>query len=198
MLSRLLRRSHMYLALFLMPWTLMYTISTVAMNHRDHLRGDAGEGPPRFEKQFARSYAATFPEDATPQQKALQILRDFDLEGAHSIARPAPDGTITINRMDPLEPKRVVYRPAEGAVTVEKLAFSGPAFLERMHRRRGFQHPYAADAAWAVSVDLFIAAMIFWVVSGLWMWWELRATRVLGALFALGGAALFAAFLAVL
>jgi hypothetical protein len=63
-----------------------------------------------------------------------------------------------------------------------------------MHRRRGYQHA-ALDDSWAFSVDLVIAAMIFWVLSGLWMWWELRATWRLGALFAAGGLALFALFL---
>ena len=40
--------------------------------------------------------------------------------------------------------------------------------------------------------------MIFWVLSGLWMWWELKVTRVLGALFMLGGASLFVFYLATL
>lgn len=198
MLSKFLRRSHMYLALFLSPWVLMYTLSTIAMNHREHLRGDAEDGPPRFEKQSARPYDAVFPERATPREKALQILRDLDMEGAHTVARPAADGALTINRMDPVEPKRIVYRPSEGALSVEKLPFSGPAFLERMHRRRGYNHSYAADIGWAVSVDLFIVAMIFWVFSGLWMWWEMKVTRFTGALFAAGGAALFAFFLVTL
>lgn len=188
----------MYLALFLTPWVLMYTLSTMAMNHREHLRGGAGEGPPRFEKESARPYDAVFPEKAVPREKALQILRDLDMDGAHTVGRPAADGTLTINRMDLVSPKRIVYRPSERAVTIEKLPFSGPAFLERMHRRRGYNHSYATDTIWAVSVDLFIAAMIFWVASGLWMWWEMKVTRVTGALFALGGAALFAGFLVVL
>src|SRR5262245_53684615 len=31
MFSKIIRRSHMYLALFLMPWVLMYALSTMAM-----------------------------------------------------------------------------------------------------------------------------------------------------------------------
>jgi hypothetical protein len=37
--------------------------------------------------------------------------------------------------------------------------------------------------------------MIFWVASGLWMWWEMKLTRLWGAVFALGGLSLFALFL---
>ena len=32
--SLIIRRIHLYLALFLTPWMLMYAISTVVMNHR--------------------------------------------------------------------------------------------------------------------------------------------------------------------
>ena len=39
MFSKILRRTHMYLALFLAPWVLMYALSTAAMNHRSHLAG---------------------------------------------------------------------------------------------------------------------------------------------------------------
>jgi len=44
-------------------------------------------------------------------------------------------------------------------------------------------------------VDLVIVAMVFWVFSGLWMWWELKATRTLGAVLMFAGAGLFAMFL---
>ena len=34
MISKVVRRTHMYLALFLFPWMLMYALSTLVMNHR--------------------------------------------------------------------------------------------------------------------------------------------------------------------
>jgi hypothetical protein len=67
-----------------------------------------------------------------------------------------------------------------------------------MHRRRGFQHAYALEDLWAFSVDFFIGSVIFWALSGLWLWWELRGTRPWGAV-ALGlGSAMFAFLAAVL
>jgi hypothetical protein len=68
------------------------------------------------------------------------------------------------------------------------------AFLERFHRRRGFATGYALDTVWAVTVDALIVALVVWVLSGLWMWWEMTATRKLGAVAALGGLAVFALF----
>jgi hypothetical protein len=67
-----------------------------------------------------------------------------------------------------------------------------------MHRRRGFQHPYALEDMWAFSVDVAVLAMVFWALSGIWLWWELRPTRLWGAACAVFGLALFAFFLALL
>jgi len=41
-------------------------------------------------------------------------------------------------------------------------------------------------------------AMGSWALSGLWMWWEMKVTRALGALAFLGGVGLFAVYLIVL
>lgn len=190
MFSLIIRRTHMYLALFLSPWVLVYALSTIAMNHREHV----GTGPPVFRLEAEQPYSAVFPDNAAPREMAVQILRDLGMDGAHGAQRPA-GGKLVINRFDPIQPKRLTYDAEQHTVRIESVEFRTPAFLERMHRRRGFQHNYALEDTWAFSVDLFIAAMIFWVLSGLWMWWEMRVTRKLGALFALGGLALFAFFL---
>ncbi len=190
MFSKVIRRTHMYLALFLAPWMLMYAASTLAMNHR-RMFGP----PPRFEKESEQTYAGTFPPGASPQQMAVQILTDLHMDGAYNVQGPR-GGRITIVRQDLVTPRRITYFPADGKLTIEKMAFRSNAFLERFHRRRGFQYPYLRDDVWAATVDLVIAAMIFWALSGLWMWWEMKVTRAWGAVFALAGAGLFAFFVA--
>ena len=44
--------------------------------------------------------------------------------------------------------------------------------------------------AW--SIDAVIVALVFWALSGLWMWWEMRATRLWGFAAALFGIGMFA------
>jgi len=105
------------------------------------------------------------------------------------------DGAIVINRNDLLAPRRVTYTPADRKVVVEKMQYRTNAMLERFHRRRGYATGYGFDSSWAVSVDLVIVAMLFWVLSGLWMWWEMKATRILGAVFVLVGMGMFALYL---
>ena len=184
----------MYLALFLMPWMLIYALSTMAMNHREYFRELYGGSIVKFEKESETPFSGQFPEGATPRQKAAQILSGLGLDGAHGV-RAEAGGRLIINRQDIVTPRRITYTPADGKLVIEREVFRSPAFLERFHRRRGFQSDYFRDDAWAVTVDAVIVAMIFWVASGLWMWWELRTTRRWGAIATAGGLALFALFL---
>lgn len=193
--SKILRRTHLYLALFLTPWVLMYTLSTFVMNHRDRFRGRP-PAPARWERVSEQVYDGQFPSGASTSIQAQQILMSLDLDGAHQASMR--DGKLVIQRNTATQPLRLSFTPESKQLLVERQALDASAFLERMHRRRGFQTGYALDNVWAFSVDLFIAGVIFWALSGLWMWWELKVTRTLGALALLGGVALFAFFLAVL
>lgn len=194
MLSRLLRQIHLYLALFLAPWVLMYALSTVVMNHRAQLREWYG-GPlpqPVFEREVP--FEAALPEGASPKQAGAQILGALGMEGAFNANRRGADGALIINRFDPVTPRRITLVPGSGRLRIEKFPWDSRAYLERMHRRRGYQHEAPAEDAWAFSVDLFIAAILLWTVSGLWMWWELKKTRWWGWAALAGGCALFALF----
>ena len=190
MFSRVLRRTHMYLALFLFPWMLMYALSTVAMNHRGWFAGP----PAAFERERELVYDGVFPEGAAPRVMSQQLLASLDLDGAHSVNR-RNDGTLVITRNDLVTPRRITYTPADRRVVIETQPVRTNAMLERFHRRRGYATGYTLDTTWAVSVDLVIAAMVFWALSGLWMWWEMKLTHRLGVIFAGAGLALFVAFL---
>lgn len=184
----------MYVALFLSPWLLMYALSTLVMNHREIFVAKYGRGPVPFKVERELAYAGSFAPDAAPKDIGRQILVSLDLDGAYGVNR-RPDGTIIINRNDLVSPRRITYTPASQKLVVEKMEPRANAFLERFHRRRGFATGYALDTVWAVTVDALIAALVVWVLSGIWMWWEMKATRKFGAVAALGGVAVFAVFL---
>lgn len=195
MFSRLLRRTHMYLALFLAPWVLMYAVSTATMNHRKWFEGHYGEGPAPYRTLFERKMEVVLPEGAAKAQGAV-LLASLGLEGAFTAQRRGE--VLVVQRQQMASPLRVSFDAASSMVKVEEQEFRANGWLERMHRRRGYQQQFAADLIWAVLVDTTIAAMLFWALSGLWMWWEMKATRALGGLALAAGAALFAFYLAVL
>jgi hypothetical protein len=185
----------MYLALFLFPWLLMYALSTGVMNHRSWFLDESGAGAPQFQRERELVYDGTFADTADLQSTSRQILSSLDLDGAHGVSR-RKDGVIVITRNDLLEPRRLTYTPATHVLLIERMPYRTNTMLERFHRRRGYTTGYALDTVWAVSVDIAIGAMVFWVLSGLWMWWEMKATRALGALALATGVGLFALFLA--
>jgi hypothetical protein len=76
--------------------------------------------------------------------------------------------------------------------------FQTGAFLNRFHRRRGYAQSYLPDIVMAISVDAVIVALVFWALSGLWMWWEMRATRLWGIAFAGAGIGFFGLLMVVL
>ena len=170
----------MYLALFLAPWMIGYALSTIVMSH-------GWTAPAAFQLERQQTYEASFPPGTPPREIAEHILRDLDLDGSFSVQGPARDGTLTINRQDLVTPRRIRYNPADAQLTVERAEFHASTFLNRFHHRRGYQPPYVADKLFAVSVDAVIVAMVFWALSGLWMWWEMRATRGWGLACGLAG-----------
>lgn len=194
MLSRFVRRTHMYLALFLFPWVLMYALSTLVMNHRAYFAERYGTGPIPFEAERRIPYEGVFPENAELRTISQQILASFNLDGAHGVTR-RNNGTIVINRHDLTTPRRLTYSPIDRTVLIERMAHRPNAFLERFHRRRGYATGYRLDTIWAVSVDLVIVAMVFWVASGIWMWWEMKVTRRLGLSALVLGVAIFGFYL---
>ena len=123
---------------------------------------------------------------------AAHILANLELEGAFSVQGPRPDGIFVITRQDLVTPRRITFNPRARTLVVERVVPNTSQLLNRFHHRRGYQQPYAADQAMAWSVDLVVVAMVFWALSGLWMWWEMRATRFWGFAAAAFGIGIFA------
>jgi hypothetical protein len=53
-------------------------------------------------------------------------------------------------------------------------------FLLRMHLTRGYPGEFNTKWVWAVGVDAIALTLCFWGVSGLFMWWQIKATRRTG------------------
>lgn len=79
--------------------------------------------------------------------------------------------------------------------------FDFRSYLLRLHKSRGYPMEFSARTFWGVIVDITGCLMIFWAISGIIMWWQLRPTRNLGGLtmligLVLSGALAYAMFLA--
>lgn len=54
-------------------------------------------------------------------------------------------------------------------------------YLLRLHTAHGYPGEPNARWGWAVVVDVMAAVLVFWGLSGLVMWWQVKATRLPGA-----------------
>lgn len=116
----------MYLALFFVPWVLVYSLSTLFFNYGLRQFSAASEGPPiTFEKESEQIYSETFPENTPPGDIAKQILEHLGLSGTHFSNR-RPNGTIIINRRLATTPRRITFKPATGSLLVERQVMGIP------------------------------------------------------------------------
>ena len=189
--STTIRRIHRYLGLFFLPWMLMYGFSGLLMNHRPLIQKIYNGPFVSWEKERDLPYDASFPADADAKVMAIQILSDLNLDGAHNVSNPDRNGQFTINRNDPVTPRRIVYNPTDKLLRIERQVSDKPFIFWRLHHRTRYVQPYFADDAWAFSVDIAIFAILFWGISGLMMWWKMRSQRRSGMITAICGLGLF-------
>ena len=55
------------------------------------------------------------------------------------------------------------------------------SFLLRLHTAHGYPYQGGPPWAWAVLVDAMAVVLVFWGLSGLVMWWQVKAARRSGA-----------------
>jgi hypothetical protein len=76
------------------------------------------------------------------------------------------------------------YNPITTVVTgipgTEKSDLTIRSFLTRMHLSRGYTGAFNVRWFWALGVDSMAILLCFWGVSGLFMWWQIKATRRIG------------------
>ncbi|MDP3069380.1 MAG: hypothetical protein Q8N18_03785 [Opitutaceae bacterium] len=193
--ARLIRRTHMYLALFLTPWMIIYALSGLFLNHGEFVRRLYGGSFGAFEKVDDRPYATVFSADADHRMIGGQILAELGLAGSFIIQRDSTPARLIINRAKPFVVHRVTYFRPEARLLIEKMTPAAPALINRAHFRHGYDQPFLASKIWGFVVDLVIVGMVFWVASGVIMWWEIKPARAWGAACAIVGFGLFGVLL---
>jgi hypothetical protein len=78
---------------------------------------------------------------------------------------------------------------------VEDKAFRLHHWLMRFHWISGYQHDNFFADLWAFMTDVVCAALLLWVVTGCYLWWKIRVTRLWGAVALCAGVVSFAVLL---
>src|SRR5438874_2699613 len=123
MFSKVVRQTHMYVALFLTPWLLLYSLSTITMNHRDLFRKYYEGQPAQWQKEKEQPLNIQFSQDTKPREMGQQVLKELNMSG-NSRAFMSQDGKqLIISRDNAIASRRITYTPAENKVLVEKQEF---------------------------------------------------------------------------
>jgi len=149
------------------------------------IRSRPGEGA-KAEAPFATRKLTL--DRSLPQlvQEALPtILERKGLKCSDVTILGAPDLTFFMEKDD--QQWRVSYNWQRGTVTGQPAGvgvepFSTRRYLLRLHLARGYPAKTNARWFWAVAVDVMAGAMVLWALWGLFMWWQIKAVRILGAL----------------
>ena len=176
------RRTHLYLGLFLMPWLLMYGVSSFIVIHQPWFKADK---PPAWEPVFEKEYRRSVSESGDLRATAQEILKDCNMEGAFWVNKPKPD-TLHIDRFSFWGSTRLTYSMTDQKLKAERQRMRVPQAVIRMHFRGGYEQPTFWNKFWGLLVDLACVGIIIWVASGLIMWWRLPRLRAWGAI-AVGG-----------
>lgn len=193
-----MRRAHLYLSLFLLPWFFMYGVSSVVFSHTDFFDSIYGGWQAKFNLRFEKEFSYDFPDDGDLRAAAKEIIKLNNLpDKAFGIYQPN-NNQINIYIHDFWSSTRVIYYKNENRLTAEDSEFRFDHFLTSMHARGGFQQESFLNDLWAVIVDLFCIAMIVWVITGIYMWWMLKAVRLWGSLTIAAGVVSFILFLSLL
>jgi hypothetical protein len=274
---RLVRRVHMYLGLFLVPWILLFGLSGVLFNHPNLGEQVAGTPVPAAKLRELTGFSAWDPNELAKRivehlnmqngatadyavdpsvEPAFQgpvILKAEAPHGRHTTlvdvqrgrafvitrqARPSPNdvpfkqnvpivgistkdvearvsallSALNLDAKDApranhaLAPElRFALRDKTGklfhatyhtgtAQLTGRLAetwspIGASQMLTALHTTHHFPPSFGFRWAWAFFQDILGLAMAFWAISGLAMWWQLKATRIAGTVsiaFALG------------
>jgi len=188
----LIRRIHLYLGLFLLPWFFLYGVSSIPFSHNTFFQQRYGAA--EWSVRFDRAYELDIAPEASPRQVGERILQDAGLTGAFGANR-AGDGRWNVYRHDFWSATRVTYFPDRKRLLAEDRGFRWDHFLTGWHARGGFDQDSVLEDAWGVAVDLVQIGILLWIATGVYMWWQIRQLRGWGALALGGGVLSFAVFL---
>ncbi len=190
------RRLHLYLGMALLPWFFMYAISSVPFAHNQFFeQRDAAKGLPLWTLRAERTIDMPVPQDTAGLRAfGARLLADAGVvPTSYGAYRQSPT-QINVYAYSFWTSTQLKYFIDEKKLTVEDRRFRWDHFLTGMHARGGFAEDGVLQLSWSVVVDVVCVAMIVWIASGIFMWWELPGQRRWGWVAILGGTVSFLFF----
>ena len=180
----LFRRTHLYLGLLLIPWLMVYALSTVLFNHGHYFQQFRPADPqwlPLWEKDCAIEVP---PGNDGLRATVRRIMDEQGLSGAFGVQRQGQ--RLNINVQNFWQPKRLTYDLERKKLRAEAKKFAWVDLFIRLHQRTGYGQAGFLHNLWGFMVDVYCVTSLVWIGTGLYLWWKLAGTRQWGFV-AMGG-----------
>jgi hypothetical protein len=169
-----IRRVHLYMGLCLLPWVVMFGVSSIPLNH------NSAPDPARWDHVADLTFDGEIPPAGTDLRAFGRRMMDTaGISGGYFVNRASPR-QVNVNHPNFLQPVRIIYHADQRRLIVEEREFGLRQFLGGLHTRGGYDMGGFWDSVWAVFVDVVCVALILWIATGVYMWWHLPSTRVWG------------------
>jgi hypothetical protein len=177
----------------------MYGASSIPFAHSQFFdEQDQRLGRPLWSVRYEHVLDVPLPSAEAASMRAFgqALLDDGGIRGtSYGVYRQSPT-QINVYSYSFWHSTQLLYFTDRKIVRAEDRRFRWDQFLTGMHARGGFTDERLLVLSWSAIVDLVQIGILLWIVSGLLMWWELRAHRRWGLLAIAAGVISFAFFAA--
>lgn len=193
------RRLHLYLGLFLLVFFIRMGITTIFLVHHFNFK-EVYKDTPQWVVRSEQPYKLAISDDSDLRQLAAKVIKDVGIkEGPFGVSRQGKNKQrLNIRVGDFWSTTRLTYFIDKEQLRIEDKPFRWDHFIHKFHLLHGYGQESFLSDLWAFLLDVLCVGMIFWCVSGIYMWWQLGTARLWGSVALLGGFASFTVFLLVL
>jgi len=169
---QLIRRVHLFTALFLMTFVVMYFATGYPMIHEELI---ADHDPDKKTRAARLKYKG----EKTPEAYALYLQEAFDLAGKRLPPQKLEDGRWQFRYFRPGYFYEAVVSAAGDSVRITEGKEHLRRTLRQFHTMHGYGGGWLYDA-WVACFDLASGALVLFALSGIYMWYKLTQKRLLG------------------
>jgi hypothetical protein len=198
-LYRWIRDLHLYLGLFISPFVLMFALSVFFLNHGKLRPGGSPSVDIYRHLQIPDGFDRVKGRDAV--NRAKEILPQVGVAGEIGFLRFVAKDRHLIFPVSKAGSEAIVdVGLDERAATVTRRRMSFWESVSYLHKMPGphnvaIRGNWVGTQAWRWLADTTIYLLLFISISGLYLWWAIRAERRIGLALLTAGAATFVAFI---
>lgn len=202
MLYRWLRDLHLYFGLFISPFILLFAVSVFYLNH-GKLGPGANPAPDTYrDLKIPDGFDRLKGREAVDRARA--VLPQIEVSGEIGFLRYVPTTRHLIFPVSKAGSEATVdIDLARQTATVSRRSMNVWESLSYLHKIPGphnvaLRGNWIGTVLWRVFADATIYLLLFISVTGVYLWWAIKAERRIGFTLLAGGAATFAGLIYVI